>query len=177
VPQPGTFTEADVALLNTAKAAFKTVGGLLERSRQKAAIGEAMKVVADANKYLSDQAPWKLKDAADVQRRDTILHVALQVVDDCKTLLTPFLPHTGQRVHELLGGEGTWSERPELREVTEDGNPSSPYAVITGDYSGVQARWASTPIEAGRPLAPPTPVFRKLDPSIVDEELARLENG
>jgi methionyl-tRNA synthetase len=27
---------------------------------------------------------------------------------------------------------------------------------------------------AGTPLAPPKPVFRKLDPSVVDEELARL---
>ena len=32
---------------------------------------------------------------------------------------------------------------------------------------------APAPIVAGRPLAPPKPVFRKLDPSIVDEELAR----
>jgi methionyl-tRNA synthetase len=30
------------------------------------------------------------------------------------------------------------------------------------------------PIEVGRPLQTPKPVFRKLDPSIVEEELARL---
>ncbi len=176
IPKPGVFTDADVALLDQSKAAFGTVGGLLERSRQKAAIGEAMKVVAEANKYLSDQAPWKLKDDADRDRRDTILHVALQVVDDAKTLLTPFLPHTGQRVHELLGGTGVWSGLPEIKDVTEDGNPSSPYAVITGEYDAALAKWQSTPIEAGRPLAAPTPVFRKLDASIVDEELARLES-
>jgi methionyl-tRNA synthetase len=175
IPKPGVLTDADVALLDYSKGAFKTVGELLERSRQKAAIGEAMRVVAEANKYLSDQAPWKLKDPADHERRDTVLHVALQVVDDAKTLLTPFLPHTGQRVHELLGGEGTWSGSPEIKDVEEEGNPSSPYAVITGDYKSAQASWKSTPIEAGKPLAPPTPVFRKLDPSIVDEELARLE--
>ena len=29
----------------------------------------------------------------------------------------------------------------------------------------------------GTPLSPPTPVFRKLDESIVEEELARLEEG
>jgi methionyl-tRNA synthetase len=176
VPKPGTFTEADTALLATTKGAFDTVGGLLERSRQKAAIGEAMRVVGEANKYLSDQAPWKLKDPADAERRETVLHVALQAVDDCKALLTPFLPHTAQKVHELLGGEGVWSGLPEVRDVTEEGNPSSPYAVITGDYTGDQARWESRPIEVGKPLAPPTPVIRKLDPSIVDEELARLES-
>ena len=31
------------------------------------------------------------------------------------------------------------------------------------------------PIVVGTPVAKPTPVFTKLDPSVVDEELARLE--
>ena len=175
IPRPGTFTENDVRLLEGSKASFGTVGALLERSRFKAALTEAMRVVGDANKYLSDQAPWKLKTEADVERRDTILHVALQVVDDAKALLTPFLPHSSQRVHELLGGSEVWAALPEVREVEEDGNASSPYAVITGDYADAAARWESRPIEVGRQLAPPSPVFRKLDPSIVDEELARLE--
>lgn len=47
------------------------------------------------------------------------------------------------------------------------------YPVLTGDHT-VGARWESRPVEVGRALAPPKPVFRKLDPSIVDEELARL---
>jgi len=37
--------------------------------------------------------------------------------------------------------------------------------------------WGPRPISAGVPLAPPTPVFTKLDPAIVDEELARLEQA
>jgi methionyl-tRNA synthetase len=49
--------------------------------------------------------------------------------------------------------------------------------VITGDYGDAQAVWASRPLPPGTPLAPPTPVFRKLDPSIVEEELRRLEDG
>jgi methionyl-tRNA synthetase len=102
----------------------------------------------------------------------TILHVALQVVSDCNTLLTPFLPHSAQRVHEQLGGTGAHAPLPEIREVDDlDGGPG--YPVLTGDYQ-TGARWESVPLPAGRPLAPPTPVFRKLDPSIVDEELARL---
>jgi len=170
VPPAGELTDADRALLDSARAAFTTVGELIERHRLKAAIGEAMRVVGDANKYLSDQAPWKIKD--DPQRLGTILHVALQVVSDCNVLLTPFLPHSAQKIHELLGGTGVHAPMPEIREVEDlDGGPA--YPVITGDYT-VGARWGSVPIEVGRPLAPPKPVFRKLDPSIVEEELARL---
>ncbi|HEY7272350.1 MAG TPA: class I tRNA ligase family protein, partial [Actinoplanes sp.] len=173
IPESGELTEADRALLEVARAGFATVGDLIGRHRQKAAIGEAMKVVAEANKYLSDQAPWKLKDDADKPRMGTILHVALQVVSDANTLLTPFLPHSAQKVHELLGGTGVHAPMPSIVEVDDlDGGPA--YPVLTGDYSG-GARWESVPLVAGTPLAAPKPVFRKLDPSVVDEELARLE--
>jgi len=126
--------------------------------------------VGEANKYLSDQAPWKLKD--DPARVGTILHVTLQVVSDCNVLLTPFLPHSAQRIHEQLGGTGVHAPMPEIREVDDlDGGPG--YPVITGDYT-TGARWESVPVEVGRPLQPPKPVFKKLDESIVEEELTRL---
>jgi methionyl-tRNA synthetase len=173
IPPAGELTDADRALLDTSRAAFDTVGGLIERHRQKQAIGEAMRVVGDANKYLSDQAPWKIKD--DPARLGTILHVALQVVSDCNTLLTPFLPHSAQKIHELLGGTGVHAPMPSIVEVEDlDGGPA--YPVLTGDYSE-GARWVSVPVETGRALAPPKPVFKKLDPAIVDEELARLGGG
>ncbi|GGJ92404.1 methionine--tRNA ligase [Pilimelia anulata] len=166
------LTPADEALLAAARAGFGTVGDLIAAHRQKQAIGEAMRVVAEANRYLSDQAPWQLKDPADKPRMGTILHVALQVVSDANTLLTPFLPHAAQQIHEALGGTGVHAPLPELVDVDDlDGGPG--YPVITGDY-GVGTRWGSVPLPAGRALAAPTPVFRKLDPSVVEEELARL---
>jgi methionyl-tRNA synthetase len=104
----------------------------------------------------------------------SVLHVALQVVSDVKTMLTPFLPSSSSRVHSLLGGTGTWAPMPELVEVPDETAAGSPsYSVLTGDYAA-EAQWHSVPIEAGVPVAPPTPVFTKLDPSVVDEELARL---
>jgi methionyl-tRNA synthetase len=174
IPPAGELTAEDRALLEVARVGFGTVGELIEKHRQKQAIGEAMRVVAEANKYLSDQAPWKLKSDDERPRMGTILHVALQVVSDANTMLTPFLPHSAQKVHELLGGEGVHAPMPSIQVVSDlDGGPD--YPVLTGDYT-VGAKWESVPLEAGRPLATPKPVFRKLDPSIVDEELARLES-
>jgi methionyl-tRNA synthetase len=172
IPPALELTDEDRALLETARIGFATVGELIGKHRQKAAIGEAMKVVAEANKYLSDQAPWKLKSEDEKPRMGTILHVALQVVSDANTILTPFLPHSAQKVHELLGGTGVHAPMPSIVEVEDlDGGPG--YPVLTGDYT-VGARWESVPLVSGTPLAPPKPVFRKLDPSVVDEELARL---
>ncbi|MDT5031815.1 MAG: methionyl-tRNA synthetase, partial [Actinoplanes sp.] len=166
-------TPDDLALLESVRAGFGSVGELIGKHRQKAAIAEAMRIVAEANKYLSDQAPWKLKDEASKPRMATVLATALQAISDLNTLLTPFLPHSAQKVHELLGGTGVHAPMPAVVEVEDlDGGPA--YPVLTGDYT-VGARWASVPLAAGTPLAAPKPVFRKLDPSVIEEELARLE--
>jgi methionyl-tRNA synthetase len=174
IPAPGELTDTDRAIMERSRKAFDAVGAELSRSRFKNAASEAMRTVAEANKYLSDQAPWKLR-TSEPERMKTILHVALQLVDDAKTLLTPFLPSSSDKVHKLLGGEGVWSGMPEIRDVEEDGGPG--YQVLTGDYTSAVARWESRPIAVGTPLAPPKPLFAKLDPSVVDEELARLEQS
>jgi methionyl-tRNA synthetase len=102
----------------------------------------------------------------------TILHVTLQAVADAKTMLTPFLPRSSQAVNEMLGGAPDWSGMPRIETVDEEGGPS--YPVITGSYDS-SFRWESRPIAPGTPLAVPTPLFTKLDQSVVDEELARLQ--
>ncbi len=172
IPSAGDLTDADRALLQRSREAFGPVGAELGRSRFKNAITEAFDVVRDANRYLAEQEPWKLKD--DPARQESVLHVALQVVDDAKTLLTPFLPYSSNRVHEMLGGTGVWSPMPEVREVSEDDGVE--YPVITGDYETADAVWEHRPIAAGAPLGPPKPLFAKLDSKIVEEELARLES-
>ncbi|HVX70271.1 MAG TPA: methionine--tRNA ligase [Mycobacteriales bacterium] len=171
LPAAGELTDVDRALLATTSGAFGAVGADLERSRMRAALTETMRVVSEANKYLSEQAPWKLKDS-EPERMATILHVALQAVSDCTTMLAPFLPHTSQQVHELLGRDGMLAPQPELREVDDlDGGPG--YPVLQGDYDST-VRWASDPLNVGTPVAPPTPLFAKLEASVVDEELARM---
>jgi methionyl-tRNA synthetase len=170
VPGPGSLTDADQQVLEHSRQAFGRVGADLSHSRFKAAISETMRTVAEANKYMSDQAPWKLREA-DPERMQSILHVVLQLVSDAKTLMTPFLPRSAEKVHRMLGGEGPWSGTPRIDEVDEDGGP--PYPVITGDYAGA-ARWEHVPVRAGTPLAQPAPLFTKLDSSVADEELDRL---
>ena len=174
IPAAGTLVDADHALLATTEAGFTGVGDLLRTHRQKQAVGEAMRVVGEVNKYLSDQAPWKLR-TSEPERFATVLHVAAQAVSDCRTLLSPFLPHSAQAVHEALGGTGTLSPMPEIREVDDlDGGPG--YPVLMGDYrrGATLPAWGPSPIVPGTPLPPPSPVFRKLDDSVVEEELARL---
>jgi methionyl-tRNA synthetase len=170
IPEPGQLNDLDQQLLAGSRAAFDAVGAHLDRSRFKFAMNEAMRTVSEANKYFSEQAPWKLRES-DPDRMRTVLHVALQLIDDAKTLLTPFLPRSSQQVFSMLGGSGTWSDMPRIDDVDEEGGPS--YPVITGTYDG-KARWESAPLTAGTSLAVPAPLFTKLDTSVIDEEIARL---
>jgi methionyl-tRNA synthetase len=155
------------------------VGERLERSQFKAGLQEAMRTVAEANKYISDQAPWALKKT-DPDRMATVLHVALQLVQDANTLLTPYLPESANKVYAMLGGTGTWTGMPRIdsgRDRLGGSEEEVEYPVITGDYADNEARWESRPIVPGTPLVRPEPLFAKLDPSVVDEELARLEGA
>src|SRR5262249_56230023 len=87
VPEAGALTGTDAEALEHSRQAFDAVGKEIARSRFKSAVTEAMRTVAEANKYMSDQAPWKLRES-DPERMRTIMHVVLQVVDDGKTLVT-----------------------------------------------------------------------------------------
>jgi methionyl-tRNA synthetase len=172
IPPLGEPTTEDRALLDSVETAFGAVGELIERHRQKAALAEAMRTVAEVNKYLSDMAPWKLKGEEERARLATILHVTAQAVLDCNRLLSPFLPHSANAVDRVLGGTGEVAPMPEIREVEDlDGGPG--YPILSGDYSGAPA-WGRESVVVGTPIAKPTPVFTKLDPSVVEDELARL---
>ena len=160
IPGPGELTAADHALLETSRQAFDSVGEHLSHSRFKFAINEAMHAVAEANKYFSEQAPWKLRES-DPARMRTILHVALQAVDDAKTMLTPFLPRSSQAVHDMLGGTGSWSGMPRIETVDEEGGPS--YPVITGSYDS-SFRWARHPVAVGHAAVRPRPAVPQAGP-------------
>ena len=140
--------------------------------RLRAATGEAMRVVGEVNKYLTVTEHYKMKDESQRERLATVLHVAAQCISDCNTLLSPFLPHSAQRVHEAFGRTGVLAAMPRIEEVDDlDGGPG--YPVITGDYSD-PAPWQRVPVVPGTPVPAPTPVFTKLDPSVVADELARM---
>jgi methionyl-tRNA synthetase len=170
VPEPGELTDADRALLGEIAGGFGSVGDLLERARFKAAIGEAMRLATLVNRYLNDQAPWKLLEP-DRGRAGTILYVCLRCIDDLKTIFAPFLPFTSQTLHELLGHDGLLAGPLEYRTL---GEGDDEHRVLTGDYTTWIGSWGPGTLPPGQALREPRPLFRKLDPSVAAEEVARM---
>ncbi len=171
VPEPGALQPADQALLDSVAAAFGTVGTLIETARFKAALAECMATAAQVNQYVSEQEPWKLVKA-DKERAATVLWVALRAIDSLKIMFCPFLPFSSQALHGQLGYTDVIAGPLELHDITErDGQR---HQVLTCDPSGWSGRWQPSELAAGQVLPPPAPLFRKLEPAIIAEELARL---
>ena len=182
IPEPAELEDIDRALLDAVEAGFASVGDLIAQHRQKAALGEAMRLVGEANKYVADTQPFKLKgeDPATQARLATVLHTLAQAVTDLNLMLSPFLPHAANDDDRVLGGSGRIAPMPRIEEVAEldpeylpeafDGRTG--YPIITGDYQDAPT-WGRHPVTVGTPVAKPTPVFTKLDESIVEAELAR----
>jgi len=186
IPEPAELEDIDRALLDAVEAGFASVGDLIAQHRQKAALGEAMRLVGEANKYVADTQPFKLKgeDPATQARLATVLHTLAQAVTDLNLMLSPFLPHAANDVDRVLGGSGRIAPMPRIEEVAEldpeylpeafDGRTG--YPIITGDYQDAPT-WGRHPVTVGTPVAKPTPVFTKLDESIVEAELARYADS
>ena len=172
VPVPGELTARDRETLEAVEAGFESVGTLIEQARFRAALAEGMRLSSLGNQYVDHEAPWAvIKEDRD--RAATILHVALRLVDTLKVIFTPFLPFSSQKLHDLLGYDGWLAGPLEFREIEEEDGEK--HTILTGDYSSWMGRWEPSELQAGQKLREPEPLFRKLDPSIVDDELRRLD--
>ena len=184
IPTPGELEDIDRALLDAVEAGFAAVGNLIRHHRQKAALSEAMRLVGEANKYVTDTEPFKLKAPEQRERLATVLWTLAQAVAALNLMLSPFLPHAANDIDRVMGGEGAIAPMPHIEEVEEldpqvlpsDFEGRDGYPIITGDYTNVPT-WERHPITPGTPIAKPTPVFVKLDEAIVEEELARYADA
>jgi methionyl-tRNA synthetase len=130
-----------------------------------------MRLSSTGNQYVDHEAPWAVIKN-DRERAATILSVALQVVDMLKVIFTPFLPFSSQKLHELLGYDGWLAGPLEFRDIDEPDGET--HTILTGDYGDWVGRWERTELPTGQKLREPEPLFRKLDPGIVEDELRRL---
>ncbi len=158
VPQPEKLTEADEVLIKDVEAGLDRVALELGQARFQIALRHAMTMAAKVNVYLGTEQPWHTIKT-DRARAGTVLYVALRCVDNLKTMLTPFLPFSSQRLHQMLGYDDVIAPQPDVHEFSEDGDS---HLVLTGTYESVD-RWQPSALEPGRALKPPQALFKRLD--------------
>jgi methionyl-tRNA synthetase len=170
VPEPGLLSADDQALLAAIDDGFERIGELYDACKFRAALQETLSQATRVNQYLEETGPWRTIKS-DPQAAGRALYVAIQAISGLKILFAPVLPFTSQQLHEMLGEESQLFGEQRV-ETYQESNRS--HLVLTYDGASAAGRWQRTPVPAGSQLPKPSPLFKKLDPEIVEEELARL---
>ncbi len=170
VPEPGPLTGEDEALLKQVEDGFQSVAQEMEAVRLRAALGEAMRLATEVNRYLDITAPWQAIKTDRVAAGRAV-YTAIRAIDSLKLLLAPFLPFTSEKLHTYLGYTQPLFGKQYTQAVTDN---LGEHTALRYTSEGASGEWAPSQIEAGRALVQPGPLFKKLDIKIVEEERARL---
>ena len=146
VPPIGELTPEDEQVLAEMKAIPARISKLVYAYKLRDAQAEAMNLARLGNKYLADNEPWKLIKT-DEERVKTIMNIALQITANLSIVLQPFLPGTATKLSNFL-------------------NFTNDDWTIAGDASL---------LAQNHMINAPSIVFPKIEDTLVEAELARLQ--
>jgi methionyl-tRNA synthetase len=135
VPDPGTLKPADEGLIARGDDMLKAAGEHIAACHFRDGLRAAMAYASDANRYLSEEAPWKAISEGRIADAARAYYTALCAVEAVKLALYPYLPFSAQALHAMLGHGGA---------VAANG-------------------WKAERPRPGGSLGTPKPLFRKLD--------------
>jgi methionyl-tRNA synthetase len=101
VPEPGVFTAADKALLDTAGGLLQAVRAHVSEQAFHLALETIWRVVSEANRYVDEQAPWVLT-RSDPARLRTVLYTLAETLRHLAILAQPFVPGSAARLLDQL---------------------------------------------------------------------------
>ncbi len=170
VPDPGQLEKEDQHLLEQIENGFKTVGGELDAVRLRSALSECMRLASEVNKYLDQTAPW-FTIKTDKQKAGRAIFVAMKAIDSLKILFAPFIPFSSEKLHAYLGHSGQLFGEQYTREIPDS---LGLHKALLYNPEKAQGSWQPSTLQPGDRFNPPSPLFKKLEEKIVEEERQRL---
>ena len=147
VPACGELQEIDRQTLAEFKDVKKKVEELLDVFKFRDALKEAMNLARIGNKYIADCEPWKVAKT-DMKRVETILNISLQLVANLAIAFEPFLPFSSDRLRKMIG-------------------------LDTFDWNQLGA---TDLLQPGHQLGEPALLFEKIEDTVIDLQLKKLED-
>jgi methionyl-tRNA synthetase len=102
LPEPGTFTDNDKAILAQADGMIALARSAMATQQIHQALNAVWAVVAEANRYFAGEAPWALAKT-DPARQATVLYVTAEVVRQIAILAQPVMPEASAKLLDSLG--------------------------------------------------------------------------
>ncbi len=146
VPEIGKLTEADKNTLAEISKIKSEVEKSLNSFRIREALKNAMDLARLGNKYLADEEPWKVVKT-DAERVKTIMNISLQITANLTICLEPFLPFSMNKLREFLN----------LEKLDWD-------------------KLGNTELKAGHKTNKPTLLFEKIEDSVIEAQLKKLQD-
>ncbi len=122
----------------------------LENYKFREALKEAMNLARLGNKYLTDTEPWAIAKT-DMERVATIMNLSLQICANLAIAFEPFLPFTSAKLSAMLN----------LNSLIEG--------------SGWEQFGSAGLLPAGHQINPASLLFEKIEDSVVEFQVAKLQ--
>ena len=147
VPEIGTLQNIDQQTITEFKDVKQKVETLLEQFKFREAQKEAMNLARIGNRYITECEPWKVWKT-DPERVKTILNICLQLTANLAVAFEPFLPFSSKKLRSLLQLETFEWEQLGSMDI----------------------------LSSGHQLAEPKLLFEKIDDSVIDAQIQKLED-
>ncbi len=146
VPAKGELTDVDKETIKGIAEVPGKIAESLENFHFRDSLSEMMNLARLGNKYLTETEPWKIYKT-DPERVKTVLNISLQICANLAIVAEPFLPFSSAKLYKMLNFE---------KKVWKDAG-------------------SADLIEAGHVLAEPELLFEKIEDSVVEAQIARLQ--
>lgn len=143
--------QMDPAVQEELSALYEETGRLIAAAELKRGLELLFGYVRRANQYFDAKQPWKTALTEPSRAKDT-LFTCVQIIANLAQLLAPYLPFSSAQVHSFLGGQ----------------------AKTEPDTAAPGEAWRYCSVPAGTHLHSPQPLFDRIDPKQIDEELQAL---
>ena len=146
IPAAGELTDYDRATIEEFNGVKDSLNANIEEFHFREALKDAMNLARIGNKYLADTEPWKLAKT-DMERVATIMNVALQITANLAIAFEPFLPFSTEKLRKMLN-------------------------LAAADWSKLGS---IDILAAGSSIEKPELLFEKMDDSVIDAQIQKLE--
>ncbi|MBR1570735.1 MAG: methionine--tRNA ligase subunit beta, partial [Bacteroidales bacterium] len=194
VPENRKPEPIDAETLAAVKPCREAMEKYIETFHFREALKEAMNMARIGNKYISDMEPWKVAKA-DPDRTASILYTCLQICADLAIAFEPFTPFSAEKLRDILrvgvdagtdhrAGEGTPTENfyragegKALHTISASSEALS--SASLRDPARIVLQWdmlgEAELLPAGHQLGEAVLLFQKIEDSVIDAQIARLQ--
>ena len=159
IPEASRLNEADQHAIQEMNAYPGRVAAAIEQYRFRESVNLLIDLARTGNKYLAEQEPWK-SVKTDSGRTATVMHTAMQIAAALAVLSEPLLPHTSEKLKDILN----ISKMPAARTRAD---------LVKVNWQDISEK--KEPLYAGHLINKGELLFRKIEDAEIEKQLDKLK--